>query len=260
MSTSLDKEGSFVFSHVTPGRYGFFYVRQANPYELFRQDNTAALGTADISADLTGLQLRPLPPTGFSGVVKLEMRQPPRQFRLSVESEGGEVFSWDSVEAPGYGFKITNLVAGTFDVSVGVPKAFVKAIRKGDELVSPRRFTFSEGVVEEVEILVSEEMGRISGTVKAAPAGAGVAARKGAQFQVGLSRRDKRTIRSMQADQNGRFEFNDIPPGDYRICAWADLDQQSVYDEKVWEKAGRAAREFTVEAGAEVEIDLTALP
>jgi hypothetical protein len=87
---------------------------------------------------------------------------------------------------------------------------------------------------------------------------AGAPIRKGAQFQVGIS--GPSGFRAMQADQNGRFDFDRIVPGEYRICAWSAPDAQAIYDEKTWEAAGGAVRKFSVDAGSEVEIELTAVP
>jgi hypothetical protein len=64
----------------------------------------------------------------------------------------------------------------------------------------------------------------------------------------------------MQADQNGRFDFDRVVPGEYRICAWSDPDTQPIFDDKTWAAAGGAVRKFSVETGSEVEIDLTAVP
>jgi hypothetical protein len=90
---------------------------------------------------------------------------------------------------------------------------------------------------------------------EAAPGGA---IRKGAQFQVGLA--GPRGFRVVQADQNAEFVFERTVPGEYRICAWSDPDPQPIYDEKTWTAAGGAVRKFEVEAGSEVEINLTAVP
>jgi hypothetical protein len=122
-----------------------------------------------------------------------------------------------------------------------------------------REITLNEGKVEQVKLVISGEFSHVSGRVKAAAeAGAQNAIRKGAQFQVGLS--GPSGFRTAQADQNGRFELDRIVPGEYRICAWSDSDAQAIYDEKTWAKAGAAVRKFEVEAGSEVEIDLTAVP
>jgi hypothetical protein len=114
----------------------------------------------------------------------------------------------------------------------------------------------AEGVVDNFDIVVSDEMGRVYGRVKAATE-QGV--QKGAQFLVAVQGPNHQT-QVRQADQFGRFHFDDIAPGKYRICGWASLESRAAYNEKAWEQAGSAVREFAVEAGSDVEIDLTAVP
>jgi len=67
-------------------------------------------------------------------------------------------------------------------------------------------------------------------------------------------------IRSVQADQSGRFVFPKVIPGPYRICAWKDLNEEAVRAEPLWKQAGKAVRAFEVDPGAQIEMDLTAAP
>ena len=63
-----------------------------------------------------------------------------------------------------------------------------------------------------------------------------------------------------QADQVGRFVFGKVVPGEYRICAWADILPDEVEDETRWEEAGCVHKIIPVEPDNQVEIDLTAAP
>ena len=65
-------------------------------------------------------------------------------------------------------------------------------------------------------------------------------------------------MRSGQADQTGRFQFDKVIPGEYQICAWADIPPEAVAGEGSWEEAGCADKTFPVAAESDVEIDLTA--
>ena len=53
------------------------------------------------------------------------------------------------------------------------------------------------------------------------------------------------------------FAFNKVIPGEYRIAAWSGPDTD-VSDEEVWGETASAVRTITVEAGFEMEVDLTA--
>jgi hypothetical protein len=122
-------------------------------------------------------------------------------------------------------------------------------------LEPPSYVVATEGRIEEIEVVLSAEYSRVHGCVKAGREEGRVIT--GGQYIVGLKNRDR--VRSAQADQNGRFSFDQIPPGDYRICAWPLLRSGEIRDEQTWEAAGPAARSFPVEAGSDIEIDLTAV-
>ena len=67
-------------------------------------------------------------------------------------------------------------------------------------------------------------------------------------------------MRPLQADQNGRFSFDRVVPGEYRICAWTDIDPNLISEEASWEAAGCEEKVIPVAPDSEVEIDLTATP
>jgi hypothetical protein len=267
--SSVEQDGSFTFPRLTAGRYAFSYVRRANRGMWAPQD-LLPLGVIDVQSDLTGLVLKPAPPTGFSGALRFESgKAPPEVAVFAISSE-----SWRpagaAAKAPDYRFEITNLTPGTYRLEIELGSRgfvrgreagefFVRGIRRGGEITPAREVAISEGKIETVELVISNEFSRVYGRVKAAgePGTAG-SVRKGAQFQVGLS--GPSGFRVMQADQNGRFDFDRVVAGEYRICAWSNPDTQPIYDDKTWAAAGDAVRKFSVEVGSEVEIDLTAVP
>jgi hypothetical protein len=267
--TAVNPDGSFTIGGLSPGRYAFSYrARTDRPFDDLH--DLLPLGIVEVHGDLSGLSLEPLPPTGFSGVLRFESDGGPPETRVLARSSN----RWRAIsavaKAPDYRFEWTNLTPGTYRLELrpgnrGLAAGresdayFVRGIRRGGELAPAGDITLSEGKLEQVELLISSEFSRVYGRVKEAPAGGpGAAIRKGAQFQVGLS--GPGGFRVLQADQNGRFEFVKVIPGDYRICAWSDPDAQAIYDEKTWAAAGDAVRKFPVEAGSDVEIDLTAVP
>jgi hypothetical protein len=266
---SIEPDGSFSIPRLTAGRYAVSYVRRANR-GMWAPRDFVPLGTIEVQADVTGLVLKPIPPTGFSGALRFESGTAPPEVAVYATSSEFWRPASDTAKAPDYRFEITNLTPGTYrlDIEQGSRgfvrgrepgEFFVRGIRRGSEIIPAREVPVSEGKVEQLELLVSNEFSRVYGRVKAAgEPGAAGPVRKGAQFQVGLS--GPSGFRVMQADQNGRFDFDRVVPGEYRICAWSDPDTQPIYDDKTWTAAGAAVRKFSVETGSEVEIDLTAVP
>jgi hypothetical protein len=262
---SVRQDGLFSFEELETGRYLLVYT-----YRAHREDERAAdarpLGVVEVRGDTTGLVLTPLPPTGFSGTVTFETRRSPRPVHLSLSSSGEGILPiWDQAEPPDFHFQFTSLMPGKYKISIhrgwgGNVDYYIKGFRRGNELLpAGEELAVVEGVVDNFDIVVSDEMARVYGRVKAAEPGAGPAIRKGSQFQVALSGPNRAT-RVTQADQYGRFYFDEIVPGKYRLCGWASLAGREEPDDKAWEQAGNAVREFTVEAGSDVEVDLTAVP
>ena len=59
---------------------------------------------------------------------------------------------------------------------------------------------------------------------------------------------DRRTridlFKSTTSDQNGRFQFTDLAPGDYKVFAWDDVERYQWFDPefvKDYEKQGGKA-------------------
>jgi hypothetical protein len=265
-ASAVRPDGSFSLPNLSRGRYAFILLNRDNPYDLLNSGKRVSLGTVEIDRNRDDLVLQQRPATGLSGVLRFETSTPPPE-RVEVQASlGGDDF-WSPASpavAPDYRFDITHLEPGAYTLRVRssmlrttTPEFFVKEVRQGELTRPPRNLAVSEGRVEQVELVISDELSRIFGRVKAAGDPAeGI--RKGAQFQVGLS--GPQGFRAVQADQNGRFHFDKIVPGDYRICAWSLPDSSPIYNEETWKKAGDAVRSFPVEAGSEVEIDLTAVP
>jgi hypothetical protein len=252
-----------------PGRYAFSYVRRSDPYSP-SEGRALPLGVVDVQGELTGLVLEPIGPTGFAGVLRIEGGKPPEELRIYASSKDGWSSRGAPVKAPDYRFELTDLHPGTYDLRVASERRsrafvnareefYVRGIRNGSEITPARNLEVTEGGVRQIELVISDEFANVTGIVRARDgSGAGTTVQQGAQFHVGLS--GPSGLKTVQADQNGQFSFGQIVPGEYKICAWPAHEAQAAYDDRAWEKAGDAVREFSVEPGSEVEISLTAVP
>ena len=257
-SRSLSEDGKFSFGNLAPGRYTFAYSRFDNPYER-RRARQRPLGAAEVDRDLSGLVLRPLPPTGFRGKLTFEFSAPEADISLVFHSEDGTPYYVTQVTSPDFEFEATDLGPGTYSVETRRRRNdetpfYVKGVRRGSELTPARDLRLVRGRVDTIEVVLGNEFATVHGRVKQPRDTDEV--RKGAQYRVGL--KGPYGVRAVQADQYGRFAFERVLPGEYQICAWANLDARQVRDDAAWEAAGAAVRTFPVEAGSDIEIDLTA--
>jgi hypothetical protein len=78
-----------------------------------------------------------------------------------------------------------------------------------------------------------------------------------AHFTVGVRGSWRRL--KMQADEDGRFAFDKLAPGDYEVAAWSKPDVD-VENDDIWAEAAGSASKVQIEPGFDVEINLTASP
>ena len=261
----LEEGGAFTFPNVRPGKYAAAYIRRSDSTDS-DGSRRVPLGSIEVNDHISDLVLSPRPQTGLQGRVVfdrdvLAVGRPSGEVYLVLRGGDGEQVAAADAEPPGFEFDSMGLSPGTYEVDVSrwwaAPSLFfVKEVRLDGKPVPARTIDLAEGSVEQIEVVLSGDFATVHGRVKK-PREAGEV-REAAQFRVGL--KGPHAIRSVQADQNGRFAFDKVVPGDYRICAWRDLSARAVRDDDVWDEAGSAARAFPVEAGSDIEIDLTAVP
>ncbi len=261
----LEQGGAFTFPNVRPGKYAAAYIRRSDSTDS-DGSRRVPLGSIEVNDHISDLVLSPRPQTGLQGRVVfdrdvLAVGRPSGEVYLVFRGGDGEQVAAADAEPPGFEFESMGLSPGTYEVDVSrwwaAPSLFfVTEVRLDGKPVPARTIDLAEGRVEQIEVVLSGDFATVHGRVKK-PREAGEV-REAAQFRVGL--KGPHAIRSVQADQNGRFAFDKVVPGDYRICAWRDLSARAVRGDDVWDEAGSAARAFPVEAGSDIEIDLTAVP
>jgi hypothetical protein len=218
-----DSEGLFELRGVPPGSY----VLNAMGNDMGRL--YAARETLEVgSADVDGLQITLSPAVEITGHVKLEGSPDYRFSRMSVSlvpredsfSGGG-----GASVSPGGMFTIRNVFPDAYRVSVfgGPENAYVKSVRLGAIDVTEDGFQLSRVPNAQLEILLSPNGASVNGMVRDAQslpaAGATVV------LVPEISRRRNTTLfRSTTTDQLGQFTLNGIPPGSYRLFAFADVE------------------------------------
>jgi hypothetical protein len=118
-----------------------------------------------------------------------------------------------------------NVAPDHYQVMMGsLPEdAYIKAIRAGETDVLNDGFTVAPGASLHFEITLAADAGKVDGTVTGKDdqpgLGATVVLVPEARFR---ARSD--LFKSATTDQFGHFEFATVPPGEYKVFAWDDVE------------------------------------
>lgn len=66
--------------------------------------------------------------------------------------------------------------------------------------------------------------------------------------------------RSVSTDENGRFVFPSVAPGDYRLFSWSSLEPYGYFEPEVVRLAEPKARPVTVGEGSRQSVEITVIP
>jgi len=215
-------DGTFAWWSLDPGEYVIRAWEGIGQLDLVidgaRPRNSALKTIAVADANLDNLELRIRPPTDISGQVEYETgtaepHAPERWLRLAaLDQNGGGAATLD---ADGH-FTLNPLLPGRYKVTCACGRpAYVKSMWLGSAQIAGDVLDLSEGPDRAtLRVLLSSGFGAISGTVqgdRVAMAGLKVAL-------VAVSPRLGDPPRFADIDVNGRYSFDSIVPGEYKLA------------------------------------------
>jgi protocatechuate 3,4-dioxygenase beta subunit len=152
-------------------------------------------------------------------------------------------------------FRMQTIAPGVFRVGVyNLPEnTYVKAIKFGGQDVKGKDLDLTSGGGGELEIVLSPNAARVTGTVRDAE-GKPV---PGAAVQI--CDKDAAIVKSGNADQNGAFDLKGLAPGEYKVFAWADDGECVICDPAFREKFDRNAPVVNLGENSHESIDATVI-
>jgi hypothetical protein len=228
---NFDSKGNFEMHGVLPGSY----LLVADLFEDGRR-LSARVPVEVGSANVDGIVVSLGPIPDVTGKVTAEGNADTKGAALHVRLDpmssvamggaaGGQV-SNDST------FRFQNVSPDVYQVNVlGTPENFyLKSVRFGDADITDSGLDFMQGTqAGELSVLISPNGGQVEGSVENAkgdPAGAAIVV----LIPDAPRRQLQRYYKTANADQNGHFTIKGIPPGEYKLFAWEQVEYGAYQD------------------------------
>ncbi len=249
LQASATDDGSFKFDSVPAGRYlGRAYAVERGT--LNRSEYL--LDVIDIRGDIQGLTLQPVGTASVAGTVEVAAGTIPPGATVQLTSVDGFGYQWFRCGGGRREFELSGIVPGTYRVHARTGRFYVKGLKLGENLETSNEVTLSPGT-NQFTVVVAADHGLVYGTVRDPETRQLLP-----QAQVALEGDQRKLV--VQTDQVGRFEFGAVVPGEYRICAWANIAPDAIDDEASWQRGDCASKFIPIAAASEIEIDLHAAP
>ena len=247
ISARVAHDGSFEFASVAPGRY------RATAFASKRGSGNRTdyhLDVVEVRSDLGGITLQPLETASIAGNVEVVAGALPPRAIVQLTSNEGFGYDWFRISRINRQFELSGLVPGSYRLHSRSGQFYVKGIKTDDRIEPADEVVLSPGT-NRLTVVVAADHGQVYGTIRDPNTREPLP-----HARVALDGDRGKLL--AQADQAGRFLFGKVIPGEYRICAWADIPPEDVEREASWEKAGCEFKIIPIDAQSEIEIDLRA--
>jgi len=215
------QNGTFDAQGVASGSYTLFC--QTEP-EL-RAQQTVDVGDHDVDDVVLSLK----PPFEISGTMRLEgdppsaaQRRGPMQVSLNAMDMGSAANTAANADGT-FVLKVTHAV---YQINASCNAgAYLKSMHFGDQDVSNGKIDLTQQTSGALNIVCGTDVGQIQGSVQ------NESGQPAAQVMVTVAPDDEHQSRQdlfyqLMTDENGKFDYRDIAPGEYKVFAWESVDQE----------------------------------
>jgi len=220
------------------------------------------VNVGDHDVDDVALVLTPL--LEISGTFRLEGDPPPAQRRSQTrvglnEFEIGSS-AWSAVNADGtFTLKV---IAAVYQIIASCDAgAYLKSMHFGDHDVSTGKIDLTQQTTGTLNIVCATDVGQLHGYVQTE------SGEPAAQALITIEPVDEHQSRpdlhyQLISDQNGKFEYRDFAPGEYKVFAWesTDADPQMLQSAEFRKAFESRAASVTVPPGGSASVQLNLIP
>jgi hypothetical protein len=243
------EDGTFVVPDLGPGVYWVSALLGGgggssgfrNTYgSIANNISTGDQVMVQVTQDVSNVLLTPIPAFSISGLFVVEGTsnvQDTAMIRIGLHGAPAIVRT-GPIPAPNLDgtFVLGSLGPGDYKLNVTKPADFyVKQARYGSSDILGRTFSIQRPGTDSLHVVLSAFGGRIDGTVedeRAQPV-------RGVEVVLVPDRaRDRIDLyQQIRTDQSGSFTMRGIPPGDYKLFAWDDIEPFAFFDPDILRRA-----------------------
>ena len=250
--------GEAEFRSVLPGSYQLTGMigstgRNAAPQSYTRQ----AVEVVDRDVEVEAPPFSPL--LDLTGVVQVDAAPPfpLQQLHLMLRKDSFDQFMPDPnvVLAADGTFAFHGFVPDLYTLSAQVPAgAYLKGVKLGNRELPDLAIDLSGGGAP-LTVLLATDGGRIKGSVENR-AGESAARTPVTLYPEGSQRGRQYRVKTVSTSVDGKYEFKDVAPGDYRIYAWDSSDLAASRDPDFRKKYEAQSETVTVTAAGSLAVAL----
>ncbi len=256
------KDGTFDVGNLRPGSYRLLVMEF--------DGRPKVIGATELvvgNDNVEGIVIPALPSVTIAGRIALEP-DPAAKTLLDLKSIRIQLMPSDisfgftppiNVNEDGT-FKADGITPDSYRINVIAPGfSYVKSMTAGGRDIRYSPLDVSTGV--DVEILLSRKVAQLGGTVeKARPESSSgvVVSENTAEAEGGTG--NGRFTGPASVNQNGAFQFSSLPPGEYRLYAFEDLDFMAASDREFLKKFHSKATLVKIAEGESKSVTLKQIP
>ncbi len=229
MTAIQEANGAFELSGVTPGAYLLTAGSVSNL--LGGGGASAAMPLQVGDQHITGIVLSPGGGSEMPGAVLVDGKDTVKLDAVQVTLTPREFVSLSAPKAKAgedgkFTLKSVSPDRYLLQVSGNPPGSFVKRIRLGDSDVTEDGIDLTGGVAGSLQVTLGLDGAQVDGVVQ----GADEKPVNGATVVLVPDSRRYSLFKEARTGDNGSYSFKGVPPGDYKILAWADIESGAYQD------------------------------
>ena len=253
----LNPDGSFEFRGVPPGEY------MLSATQDFLSPMGAQMPVQVKDRHIGGVTMQTMAPIDLSGSVVVEGKG---SDRIDLKQLGARLNPVDFIllnppkatadESGKFTFK--GVTPARYEVSTenGSAQLYIKSVKYGDHEVDDDGMDLSAGAQGPVQITLSTEGAEVKGAVT----GEDGNAMPGVSVVLVPDSRRISQFHNTVSDQKGAFDFTNLPPGDYKLLAWEELEPNQFQDPEFLAKYIAKAETVRLMANDKKSFTLPAIP